>query len=213
LANPDPSREVGWGEQTWEEMMFGWFEMALADQDLTQPATASAKRSQEFLTSAGSIVLDDALKAQARGALESEHTFERFTWQLMDLVPQLDRVCITSVEGGKVRLKHINQRLGLRTSLHSRATVVKATGQSLADYATGKQTVVNQEMSGTKGSVMAGMASKDIRSSMHVPFDLDGVSATVNFWSAEPEAFGPEAVKLLEQVVQLMSEGRAVAAK
>jgi hypothetical protein len=213
LANPDPSREVGWGEQTWEEMMFGWFEMALADQDLTQPATASAKRAQEFQASAGSIVLDETLKAQARGALESEHTFERFTWQLMDLVPQLDRVCITSVEGGKLRLKHINQRLGLRTSLHSRATVVKAAGQSLADYAAGKQTVVNQEMSGAKGSIMAGMASKDIRSSMHVPIDLDGVPATVNFWSAEPEAFSPEAVKLLEQVVQLLSEGRAVAAK
>ena len=42
LANPDPTKEVGWGEQTWEEMMFGWFEMSLADQDLTQPATASA---------------------------------------------------------------------------------------------------------------------------------------------------------------------------
>ena len=37
LANPDPSAEVGWGEQTWEEMMFGWFEMALVNQDLTKP--------------------------------------------------------------------------------------------------------------------------------------------------------------------------------
>jgi peroxiredoxin/mono/diheme cytochrome c family protein len=25
LANPDPTRSVGWGEQTWEEMMIGWF--------------------------------------------------------------------------------------------------------------------------------------------------------------------------------------------
>ena len=49
MANPDPTKEVGWGEQTWEEMMFGWFEMALADQDLTQPATASALRVKEFL--------------------------------------------------------------------------------------------------------------------------------------------------------------------
>ena len=45
-ANPDPTKEVAWGEQTWEEMMFGWFEMALADQDLTQPATASAAARQ-----------------------------------------------------------------------------------------------------------------------------------------------------------------------
>ena len=52
LANPDPNAEVGWGEQTWEEMMFGWFEMALADQDLTQPATESALRVKEFLKQA-----------------------------------------------------------------------------------------------------------------------------------------------------------------
>ncbi len=25
LANPDPTQPVGWGEQTWEEMMIGWF--------------------------------------------------------------------------------------------------------------------------------------------------------------------------------------------
>ena len=25
LANPDPKKTVGWGEQTWEEMMIGWF--------------------------------------------------------------------------------------------------------------------------------------------------------------------------------------------
>lgn len=25
LANPDPTKPVGWGEQTWEEMMIGWF--------------------------------------------------------------------------------------------------------------------------------------------------------------------------------------------
>ncbi len=25
LANPDPKKPVGWGEQTWEEMMIGWF--------------------------------------------------------------------------------------------------------------------------------------------------------------------------------------------
>jgi hypothetical protein len=25
LANPDPTTPIGWGEQTWEEMMIGWF--------------------------------------------------------------------------------------------------------------------------------------------------------------------------------------------
>jgi peroxiredoxin len=34
LANPDPSATVRWGEQTWEEMMIGYFSMVWADQDL-----------------------------------------------------------------------------------------------------------------------------------------------------------------------------------
>jgi len=33
-ANPDPTKTVRWGEQSWEEMMFGWFDVAIAvDQD------------------------------------------------------------------------------------------------------------------------------------------------------------------------------------
>ncbi|MEX2113852.1 MAG: redoxin domain-containing protein [Pirellulales bacterium] len=213
LANPDPTREVGWGEQTWEEMMFGWFEMALADQDLTQPATAESLRLHEFLANAASIQLDDRLKSQARGALESEKAFERFGWQLFELVPQLDRVCVTEVDGDRLRLKMLQQQLGLRTSLRSRSTLVKTEGQSLAAYALGNETIVNQDMSGAEGTVMAGMAKKDIRSSMHVPVEINGKRATVNFWSAEAEAFPPQAVRLLEQVAHLLVEGTTVAQK
>ncbi len=28
-ANPDPSQPVRWGDQTWEEMMIGWFDIAV----------------------------------------------------------------------------------------------------------------------------------------------------------------------------------------
>jgi peroxiredoxin len=213
LANPDPTREVGWGEQTWEEMMFGWFEMALADQDLTKPASEESVRVKDFLADADSIQLDEQLKGMAREALSSDKAFDRFTWQLLDLVPQLDRVCITSVEEGKLRLKMMNQRLGLRTSLRSRSTVTKAEGQSLAEYALGHNTVVNQDMSGAAGSIMSGMAKKDIRSSMHVPVEIGGVPCTVNFWSSEAEGFPPQAVKLLEQVARLMAGDSAIAQK
>jgi len=34
LSNPDPRATVTFGDQTWEEMMIGYFDMALADQDL-----------------------------------------------------------------------------------------------------------------------------------------------------------------------------------
>jgi len=32
--NPDPSAEVKWGDQTWEEMMIGWFNYILPDENL-----------------------------------------------------------------------------------------------------------------------------------------------------------------------------------
>jgi hypothetical protein len=38
--NPDPTKEVRWGDQTWEEMMIGWFDYTLAKENLL-PQTAS----------------------------------------------------------------------------------------------------------------------------------------------------------------------------
>ena len=32
--NPDPTKEVRWGQQTWEEMMIGWFDFTLDKEDL-----------------------------------------------------------------------------------------------------------------------------------------------------------------------------------
>lgn len=36
IANPDPTKVVRWGDQTWEEMMIGYVDVALANQDLTK---------------------------------------------------------------------------------------------------------------------------------------------------------------------------------
>ncbi|REK10485.1 MAG: thiol-disulfide isomerase [Planctomycetota bacterium] len=214
-ANPDPTREVTWGEQTWEEMMFGWFEMALANQDLTKPATAASERVKEFKEIADTLELDDQTKAMAKAALTDDKTFELIGYQLLEFMPQLDRVCVTGLDKrDRIRLKFIQERLGLRTSFRSKSTAVRSKGQSLGDYIQGDQTVVNQSLEDTKGSVMVGMSRKDIRSSMHVPVEVAGEKMTVNFWSAEAEGFPPEAVKLLEQVAHLMAAGATeVAAK
>ena len=213
-ANPDPTIEVAWGEQTWDEMMFGWFEMALADQDLTKPATANSLRVKDFLAAFDTITLNEQTKTMAREALADDKAFERFSYQLLELVPQLDRICVTSIQKDRLRLKMLMERLGLRTSLRSKSTVVRIKGQSLADYALGDKVVVNQTLSGAKGSVMAGMAKKDIRSSMHVPVMYKGQRATINFWSAEAGGFPPEAATLLEEIAHLMAgNAEAVARK
>ncbi len=39
--NPDPSKEVRWGPQTWEEMMIGWFDYTLDAQNLRETAAGN----------------------------------------------------------------------------------------------------------------------------------------------------------------------------
>ncbi|MBX3412915.1 MAG: redoxin domain-containing protein [Pirellulales bacterium] len=50
-ANPDPTKAVRWGDQTWEEMMIGWFDMAVPvgekpslDEDGADPENDKADR-------------------------------------------------------------------------------------------------------------------------------------------------------------------------
>jgi len=38
--NPDPNKEVRWGDQTWEEMMIGWFDYVLDKENLAERASA-----------------------------------------------------------------------------------------------------------------------------------------------------------------------------
>jgi AhpC/TSA family len=50
-ANPDPDREVTWGEQTWDEMVFGVirYRNVKADRDADAPLEESGEQSQEEL--------------------------------------------------------------------------------------------------------------------------------------------------------------------
>lgn len=39
--NPDPTKEVRWGQQTWEEMMIGWFDYTLDEQDVAKAGSGN----------------------------------------------------------------------------------------------------------------------------------------------------------------------------
>ncbi|MBL9125541.1 MAG: redoxin domain-containing protein [Planctomycetaceae bacterium] len=47
LANPDPSKPVHWGDQTWEEMMVGFYSAVDPNEDLTKEKTKSDKADDE----------------------------------------------------------------------------------------------------------------------------------------------------------------------
>ncbi len=46
-ANPDPTKEVHWGDQTWDEMMIGYFDYTLDKQDLRKPAAGPETGSKD----------------------------------------------------------------------------------------------------------------------------------------------------------------------
>jgi hypothetical protein len=45
--NPDPKITVRWGDQTWEEMMIGWIDYTIDNQNLRAPQAAGASSSSE----------------------------------------------------------------------------------------------------------------------------------------------------------------------
>jgi hypothetical protein len=40
--NPDPTKEVRWGDQTWEEMMIGWFTYTRDGEQVKAPVSSTA---------------------------------------------------------------------------------------------------------------------------------------------------------------------------
>jgi hypothetical protein len=44
--NPDPTQTVRWGDQTWEEMMIGWYTYAKADEGQKAPSVSGSSSSR-----------------------------------------------------------------------------------------------------------------------------------------------------------------------
>ena len=208
LNNPDPTVEVRFGEQTFNEMMIGFFEARLAHQDLTQPEEDPIQRVEEFLTvyKSNSSLLDDSLSEAARRALNGEQQFEEFAFLLESVVPQLDRICVTAVEDGKLRLYYLQERDGFRGTFRSATTRIKADSETLAEHIGADGPVVHHDFSDLDGRVFSGMDRRGVLSSLHVPGEKSGIQGTVNFWSRDKNAFPPEAVNLLSKAVALMLE-------
>ncbi len=66
LANPDPTARVRWGEQTWDEMMIGYFGFI----GLDEPATSADPAKPTDSTKSPLAIDDAAAKQQAREILE-----------------------------------------------------------------------------------------------------------------------------------------------
>jgi hypothetical protein len=149
------------------------------------------------------------------------------------MVPQVDRVCITTVEDGKLKellgpmsgRMHRREQKGeeevkkvidtakkdaskgaeMPENMFSPLPTVDAQGESLAEYAAGTKVVVNGDLSKAKGKMVEAMIKRGAKSSMHVPAEIKGARVTINFWSTDPDAFTPPAQALLTGVSQILT--------
>ena len=225
LNNPDPRATVGFGDQTFEEMMIGFFEIVDPHQDLTNPNAEQKQptRVQDFLTimQATGGDPDDNLKAATHMALTDAEWFGRFGFILPVTVPQVDRVCITALDDGQIvqkfgpftgnRQPPGEKKVTPPETIRSPLPKVDAADDPLAEYANGDKPVVNADLTKVAGKVFERMVARGARSSLHVPVKLGDSRATINFWSTDLDAFPQPAVQLLSALSQAMTAPRGKA--
>ena len=207
LANPDPTKSVRWGDQTWEEMMIGYFDVAI-DRGAKNAGGQSGERTAQFLRDHKDDGAEpsSALQRTARRSLESQLNMITFGLQLKSWGPQLDRACLTVIDGSDLRVERVVQTAEVARSVGTEGVKVKADGKAITTIAGQKKPVVIEDLGARREGDLTHMAQA-FGSSLHIPITWQGKPATVNFWSAEGKAFPPEAVKQLEQIARWMEEG------
>ncbi|MEO8493484.1 MAG: redoxin domain-containing protein [Planctomycetota bacterium] len=198
LANPDPTASVRWGDQTWEEMMIGYFDMTIADQDLTKQPIG--RRTDQFLKqyAAGATELPSRVKQLASAALASDDALRQLGAEVLKVVPQVDRIDWIALEGQMLHVRCVAQASGAG---RSSGLKVPAALLRLAEYAQRDKTVVHAKTSEVNTPDFK-LLGRLFASSMHVPVKIDGVPGVVSFWSTELDAFPPEAVGILERLAK-----------
>lgn len=206
LANPDPKATVRWGDQTWEEMMIGYFDMVLADQDLQQKAET---RVDQFRAQAKSnpIALSDEVKAKAREALASNEKLDAFGLELRKTFPQLDRICLTTLVDGKVVIENVAQDDAAAGKLASAnaGKKVDARISKLATHVKETEPIVHRNL-GRESSFDLRYMAQVYSSSIHIPVKIGERSGTINFWSREVDAFPPESVAVLKEAANILQK-------
>ena len=199
LSNPDPNATVHWGDQTWQEMQIGYFNMTVAGQDLLKnPPTVKKLEKHE-------VAIEPALKNLAQKALDSQSDFEAFAVELHKQYPKLDRVCVTTYQNDHLKVEH-SAYLGTVTERFAETGFERrAEGFMLAVYALFNRFAAFPDLKKGQGADLQTM-SKTLSSSVHVPVAIDGTPATVNFWSKEKGAFPKESHEMLRSVAAIVAK-------
>lgn len=205
LANPDPTETVRWGDQTWEEMMIGYFDMTPTRE--IRPGAETKSRTQSFLEDAkrSPPVMSEELKTSAKGAVHASTDFSRFSASLAKLVPQLDRVDWVTVEDEKLNVNVAAQMPNFRRLVGGKGISTRAQGTALSSLAGQHQPAAIDDLNSHKESDLVFM-KRAFQSSFHVPLKIDGKPGSINFWSAEKAAFPPAAQPILVEAAKSLAK-------
>ncbi len=206
LANPRPDLWVGWGDQTTDEMMIGYFDMVLVDQDLTSdgqsPRTA---RFLKTLEKAPGIVEDKKLKKMASVALNSKKEMRQFGIGLREAFPQIDRVCWTTVSESSLEIQRAAQVPEFAKHIEGEGAKRSIDDCRIPHIASGETPIAINNLEKQKETDLLYMSSM-AKSSFHIPVHYDGKNGTINFWSAENEAFPKQAQTALVKIVAQLND-------
>jgi hypothetical protein len=201
-SNPNPDATVRWGDQTWEEMLIGYFDVSPVDQDLLKnpPKNHTIVRKQ-------GPALTPALRSLTLRALDSQDAFDAFARALHRAQPKIDRVCLTTYWNGKLKVE--KAAYPSEGTPHLAETGFEQAGKffALAHYALRGQVVCHADLKKARGADMR-MMSQSLASSLHVPLILEGKPATLNLWSKETGAFSDETQELLRAVAEVVGSGK-----
>ncbi len=198
LANPDPTQIVRWGEQTWEEMMIGYYDRTLANEDRIKNPPPAPKASAPKPRPP----LDADLVKLAHSSLDSQPAFEAFAKAVHEKLPQVDRVCVTSVQDGNYVVQH--SAYPGKPIKHFAETGFKAPSRMvpLTGFALFNRVVSLPELTALGSSPSMKMITDALKSSVHVPVSVDGLPSNVNFWSAGEKAFPEETLAMLQSLAE-----------
>ncbi len=203
LANPNPNESVKWGEQTWEEMMIGYYDRTLVKEDrFKNPPPAPKPYVAKVLPA-----LDPELDKLAKEALGSKEAFDAFAKAVHQKLPQVDRLCVTSVTDGNLLVQR--SAYPGKEIPHMAEAGFKQTSKAfmLTGFALFNQFAILADTTKSAGMDMQ-LMSKTLKSSAHVPVIVDGSASTVNFWSTQPKAFTPDESDLLKSLASAVAKGK-----
>lgn len=197
LSNPDPTKAVRWGDQTWEEMMIGYMETVPVHQDLSKnlPKTVVSQEPP----------IDQALKESASKAMLSREAFDTFATTVKRAYPKVDRVCVTKVDDDKLKVVRASYPGDSQQQFGQEGFEAPLRVCMLGFTAMTNWYRIIPDLSREKGGDLNMMHQKvGLSSSLHIPVALDGSPANVSFWSKTKDAFSPAELDIFRALAKAL---------